>query len=381
MVGTGTNIKSVAYVGNLAAFLRHSMSFGPGEHLYNYIDKPDMDVNALVARVDRALGRSGGRIRVPYSLAYLGGWCFDVLSRLTGRSFVFSRVRVEKFCSQTLFSANRVRETGFDAPYAIDEALDRSLAWVSGRPVDVKPEMDLADEDLPVVSVVVPMRNEVKDIGECLDTLLAQEYPQDRLEILVVDGQSSDGSRELVERYAASNPSIRGADQRAPRDAGRLQHRGPGRDRSGGGPRQRAQLPGVRGYVRGVRVRPRAAAGADGVGGVMRPQGRNYLGKAIGMALGSRFGAGGFEVPLRDRGVVRRYRSAGNVPAGGLRARGSVRRGPGPQPGLRAQLPHPAVGRDALPHPAHRLRVPPARVAGRPVEPVLLSTDAGRYGR
>ena len=48
----------------------------------------------------------------------------------------------------------------------------------------------------PLVSVIVPARNEVEDLGPCLDGLLGQTYPS--LELLVVDGGSTDGTREVA---------------------------------------------------------------------------------------------------------------------------------------------------------------------------------------
>jgi nucleoside-diphosphate-sugar epimerase len=59
MVGNGTNVKSMAYVENVAAFIEYNLKNGPGEHLFNYIDKPDFDMNTLVAGVNRILGKSG----------------------------------------------------------------------------------------------------------------------------------------------------------------------------------------------------------------------------------------------------------------------------------------------------------------------------------
>ena len=59
------------------------------------------------------------------------------------------------------------------------------------------------------VAVVIPMFNERESIGRCLDSLLAQDYPQDLLEIAVVNGMSTDGSREIVADYAARHPNIR----------------------------------------------------------------------------------------------------------------------------------------------------------------------------
>ena len=40
MVGSGGNKKSMAYVGNIAAFLAHCLTMGPGAHIYNYVDGP-----------------------------------------------------------------------------------------------------------------------------------------------------------------------------------------------------------------------------------------------------------------------------------------------------------------------------------------------------
>lgn len=55
---------------------------------------------------------------------------------------------------------------------------------------------------LPFVSVVLPVRNEVDFIEENLTRLLQQDYPADRFEIVVADGMSDDGTRELLEDIA-----------------------------------------------------------------------------------------------------------------------------------------------------------------------------------
>lgn len=51
----------------------------------------------------------------------------------------------------------------------------------------------------PYVSVVLPVRNEGKAIAQTLHTVLAQDYPSELTEVLVVDGLSTDGTREKVE--------------------------------------------------------------------------------------------------------------------------------------------------------------------------------------
>lgn len=61
----------------------------------------------------------------------------------------------------------------------------------------------------PSVSIVVPCRNEQRYIVECLDSILACDYPRDRLEVLVVDGMSDDGTRQILTDYATRHPEVR----------------------------------------------------------------------------------------------------------------------------------------------------------------------------
>jgi len=58
----------------------------------------------------------------------------------------------------------------------------------------------------PLVSIVIPMHNEKNYIEQCIHTFLQQSYPLERMEILVVDGQSTDGSREIVQELSKTYP-------------------------------------------------------------------------------------------------------------------------------------------------------------------------------
>lgn len=62
---------------------------------------------------------------------------------------------------------------------------------------------------LPLVSVVIPCRNEEKFIGRCLDSIIQQDYPKQNLEILVVNGMSEDRTKEIVEEYRKKYPFIK----------------------------------------------------------------------------------------------------------------------------------------------------------------------------
>jgi len=59
------------------------------------------------------------------------------------------------------------------------------------------------------LSVIVPIRNEAEHIGYVLDRLLAQQYESDKLEIIVVDGMSTDATPLIVKEYEQKHPHIR----------------------------------------------------------------------------------------------------------------------------------------------------------------------------
>lgn len=64
---------------------------------------------------------------------------------------------------------------------------------------------------MPLVSVVIPARNEEKFIGGCLKSLVEEQtdYPKEGVEILVVDGGSQDKTRKIVNEYIQKYPNIR----------------------------------------------------------------------------------------------------------------------------------------------------------------------------
>jgi succinoglycan biosynthesis protein ExoA len=61
----------------------------------------------------------------------------------------------------------------------------------------------------PLVSVILPCRNESGYIEDCINSILAQELPDADFEIIVADGVSNDGTREFLERFSAENPKVR----------------------------------------------------------------------------------------------------------------------------------------------------------------------------
>jgi chlorobactene glucosyltransferase len=61
-------------------------------------------------------------------------------------------------------------------------------------------------QDIPLVSVFVPARNEERNIEGCLRSLLIQDYPN--LEIIVLDDESSDKTKEIIEQLVRESPKV-----------------------------------------------------------------------------------------------------------------------------------------------------------------------------
>jgi glycosyltransferase involved in cell wall biosynthesis len=84
---------------------------------------------------------------------------------------------------------------------------------------DKTPRIDAAASEqaadkLPLVSMVMPIRNEAGFIARALASVLAQDYPADRVEIIASDGMSNDGTREIVADIARRHPRVRLIDNR-----------------------------------------------------------------------------------------------------------------------------------------------------------------------
>lgn len=67
----------------------------------------------------------------------------------------------------------------------------------------------MTEKELPFVSVIAPCRNEVDFIARAVETILSSDYPSDRIEILVVDGMSDDGTRDIVRKMADDDGRVR----------------------------------------------------------------------------------------------------------------------------------------------------------------------------
>jgi glycosyltransferase involved in cell wall biosynthesis len=150
--------------------------------------------------------------------------------------------------------------------------------------------MSATTSAMPFVSIILPIRNEASFIGRSLRAVLSQDYPSDRLELIVADGMSTDGTREIVMSFQKQYPNVRLIDntgQIVPTgfNAAIAQVRGEIIIRVDG----HCEI--AQDYVRNC-VEHLVNDGVDGVGGPLETVGETLIARVIASAMSSPFGVG-----------------------------------------------------------------------------------------
>lgn len=151
---------------------------------------------------------------------------------------------------------------------------------------------------LPTVTIAMPAYNEENYIEACIASVQAQDYPADRIEILVADGRSTDRTREILDRLSAEDPRIKMIDNPA-----RLQAAGLGvmvKQATGDViVRMDVHCEYAPDYVRKC-VEALERTGADNVGGAQRAKSKTFFQRALCAALESPLGVGGAKYRSAD---------------------------------------------------------------------------------
>jgi glycosyltransferase involved in cell wall biosynthesis len=144
---------------------------------------------------------------------------------------------------------------------------------------------------LPTVTIAMPAYNEENYIEACIASVQAQDYPKDRIEILVADGRSTDRTLDILARLSAEDPRIKVVDNPA-----RLQAAGLGQMvKQATGDiivRMDVHCEYAPDYVRRC-VETLERTGADNVGGAQRAKSKSFFQRALCAALDSPLGVGG----------------------------------------------------------------------------------------
>jgi cellulose synthase/poly-beta-1,6-N-acetylglucosamine synthase-like glycosyltransferase len=73
---------------------------------------------------------------------------------------------------------------------------------------ELNPEGETQNLDAPSVSVIVAARNEAENLPSCLESLIALDYPKEKLQLVVVDDGSEDGTNILVSSYVEKHSNL-----------------------------------------------------------------------------------------------------------------------------------------------------------------------------
>lgn len=152
---------------------------------------------------------------------------------------------------------------------------------------------DNTHKNPPYVSIVMPMSNEEDFIAKCLDSIMANDYPVDRYEVLIVDGMSNDDSRKIVGDYSKKYQNIRLLDN--PKRI-RVTANNIGIKAAKGEIilSMDAHVLYARDYIRQC-VDLLETTGAANVGGLQKAAGYNHITKVIALATSTPFGIGDAE--------------------------------------------------------------------------------------
>ena len=128
MVGDGKNKKSMAYIGNVVAFLEACILTNQKFGVFNYVDTPDLTMNELISNVRFQLkGKHGVGVRLPKWLGITLGLIADFVSNVTRTKLPLSYIRVKKFTSSTQFISSKGSLDNFVAPFQLIEGVKSTL--------------------------------------------------------------------------------------------------------------------------------------------------------------------------------------------------------------------------------------------------------------
>ena len=128
MVGNGYNKKSMAYIGNVVAFLATCVDADEKYAVVNYVDTPDLDMNTLVRTVRSKLRKDEkDTFRLPYWFALILGYSADVVAKISGRKFPVSAIRIRKFCATTSFESSKSNLGSFEPPFELSTGIERTI--------------------------------------------------------------------------------------------------------------------------------------------------------------------------------------------------------------------------------------------------------------
>lgn len=126
-IGSGENIKSIAYVENLAQFIFFLMYSKHNLKVYNYVDKPDLKLNELEDLIAANLGVNIPKLKLPVFLALGIGFFCSCVTKITSVPLPISYIRVKKLVSSSRYASRAFEEGEFAPEYSLESALEKAI--------------------------------------------------------------------------------------------------------------------------------------------------------------------------------------------------------------------------------------------------------------
>lgn len=153
------------------------------------------------------------------------------------------------------------------------------------------------------VSIVMPLYNEERYINNCIDSLLSQDYPQELMEWLLVDGCSNDKTRDLIKVYTEKFPKLIQLLNNPNKTVPYAMNIGIKASKGKYIIRLDAHADYAKDYITKC-VHYLDVTDADNVGGAIETKSRGFVGNTIAKMLSSRFGVGNSEFRTQGSGYV-----------------------------------------------------------------------------
>ena len=150
------------------------------------------------------------------------------------------------------------------------------------------------------LSIIIPIRNECNFISNALDSIINQDFSRYNLEIIIADGMSDDGTREIIQNYHDKYPNIKIID-----NPGRIVPTGFNRALNVAKGEIIIRIDGHTlidtDYIKNC-VELIDKEGAMNVGGLINAKGTSYFDKIVSIATSSRFGIGNAQFHFSKEG-------------------------------------------------------------------------------
>lgn len=129
MIGDGLNKKSMGYVGNIALFLASLKDSNKNLDIFNFAGKNDLSTKQILDIVIDELKITKKFLTIPYVVGIFGGFLLDIISKITGKKFPVSVVRVQKFTAETTVSTKHLFKSGFEEKYSLEDGLRNMIRY------------------------------------------------------------------------------------------------------------------------------------------------------------------------------------------------------------------------------------------------------------